>query len=272
MKKNRSPKNSSLISHTSYLKRKTNSRFTLIELLVVVAIIAILAGILMPALTSALRKAKIISCTGNQKMIGLALSMYAADNKEFFPSNMYTSTQPWHIWHRTLLMCGYMGKAFQTESQTYDNDKRGKNVLICPEDTDPATMGSSAASAKDFLSYGLSSSIATPKDWNNYNQNYYHYIPRHRLIVGSSCGKTGCTGTIRKSPQDTFIATDSFKTPYVAHWGYNENSHLDSEHPKAGIAPRHVSGVPITFVDGHVNFWSYPFHPGALNFESSTRH
>ena len=70
---------------TSSLKRKTQAHFTLIELLVVVAIIAILAGILMPALGSALRKAKIISCTGNQKSIGLALSMYAADNKEYFP-------------------------------------------------------------------------------------------------------------------------------------------------------------------------------------------
>ena len=66
-------------------KMKTKQDFTLLEFLIVVAIIAILAGILMPALSSALRKAKIISCTGNQKSIGLALSMYAGDIKEFFP-------------------------------------------------------------------------------------------------------------------------------------------------------------------------------------------
>ena len=266
-------KNSSFISHLSSLKRKTAS-FTLLELLIVVAIIAILAGILMPALSAALRKAKIISCTGNQKMIGLALSMYAADSKEYFPPVGYTSTLLLaHYWHRALLMGGYMGKAFQAESQTYDNDKRGKNVLICPEDTNPATMGSTAASARDFLSYGLSSSIATPKESSDYTSNYFHYIPRHRLVVGSKCGKTGCPNTkIWKGPQETFIATDSFGSSRVSCWQASNNSHLDPTNPKCSIAPRHVTGVPITFVDGHVNFWSYPFTNEQLNFECSAKH
>ena len=69
---------SSFISHHSSMVRKHS--FTLIELLIVIAIIAILAGILLPALNAARQKAHDTSCRSNLRQLGNYLTIYADDH------------------------------------------------------------------------------------------------------------------------------------------------------------------------------------------------
>ncbi len=90
-------------------KRLSNrkKRFTLIELLVTVAVIAILAGMLLPALNKARDTAYSASCISNLKQLGTGMEMYVGDNDDFYPLQSYTipgaeAGQNTAFWPRTL--------------------------------------------------------------------------------------------------------------------------------------------------------------------------
>jgi prepilin-type N-terminal cleavage/methylation domain-containing protein/prepilin-type processing-associated H-X9-DG protein len=135
------------------IKNKTNG-FTLVELLVVISIIAVLLGVLMPALAAARKSSKQLMCATNLKQIYAAFASYANQNSDAIIKageilHTKNSQEVLALWHIVLLP--YVGEKFEGNII----QEKFSKVWFCPEDKDPYPQGYKNNPHNGMTSYAL---------------------------------------------------------------------------------------------------------------------
>jgi len=207
--------------------------FTLIELLVVIAVIAILAGLLLPALSQAKGRAQAITCLNNIKQLSLAWFLYADENEDRLVNNhgKPETTAKRNTWANNVEDWGNsddnINPVYVTDSLLGPYTGKSASVFKCPSDKTPAANG------QRIRSMSMNALVGDPGELTNkFNPAYTQFFRNSDLV----------------NPANTFVFLDEH--PDTINDGFFVNR-LDDYQWGNLPASYHNGGANISFADGH---------------------
>ena len=273
------------IKHASDVNAAVKRRaFTLIELLVVIAVIAILAALLLPALSSAKAKAKQIACVSNLRQWGLAIQMYGPDNNEGIPRDGYGAKSAWfdttiygglptgtpadiNAWFN--LLPPYLGErnlsAYYIDYTTARGTDPAKaaTYMPFPGGRGPVWECPAASMSSGTISSGaLSAADGAPAPGAG---GFFSYV----MNIDLKRSPDGAPTFTAAMPYPTMPKMTSLRTPSVVVFMFdmvfdpatevvNASPKYNSVNPAArqnSFASRHNQGGVINFFDGHASYF-----------------